>query len=527
MPDTEQARRPRTAPKAAAALAAALILSLSAAPAEAADGLTDLRADLDALLADPLLAGADSGVVVRSLDNGDVLYQHAPHTPLLPASNGKLLTTAAALDVLGADHRFTTSVSAAAAPRHGVLHGDLHLVGSGDPSLTVRAIDRLAADTAAAGITEVTGNLVADDSWFDDQRLVADWEAEDLQYHYAPQISALTPATTRDLDTGVVSVRVTAGPRPGSPVLASLEPATDYVRVDNRATTGDLTDLDIDRALGGNTVTVTGSARLGGPDFTTPRTVHEPTGYTADLFARALSDHGVTVRGAVVRGRTPTDPVVLASRRSAELGALLVPFLKLSNNGHAEMLVKAIGRETGGDGSWAAGLAEVESALTRLGVRTTVLELSDGSGLSRGNRLSAALLADLLREAADEPWYPEWAHSFPVAGADGALAGGTLSGRMRGTPAEGNVRAKTGTLTGVSALSGYVTSADGEPLVFAIVNNGYAGVAPRPVQDAIAVRLARFSRTAPARGTGGRAASWHRAPAGAADHLECSWVKAC
>ncbi|TDQ53798.1 D-alanyl-D-alanine carboxypeptidase/D-alanyl-D-alanine endopeptidase [Actinorugispora endophytica] len=532
MPTRQGDRRPKssltvTTPS---LLAAALVAGLlGAAPASAdTDGLADLRADLDALLADPSLAGGTSGVVVRSLDNGEVLYRNEPDASLLPASNNKLLTTAAALDVLGTDHRFSTRVVAASRPRHGTLRGDLHLVGTGDPSLTVEVFDRLAADVAAAGVTTVTGDLVADDSWFDDQRLPSDWEEGDLQYYYAPQISALTPAANADLDTGVVAVRITPGESAGDPVTTALEPATDYVSVDNRATTGDPWSVGVDRALGGNTITVTGAMPPGDQGFTTMRTVHEPTGYAADLFARALADHGVEVRGDAVRGEAPGDAVAVARHDSAELGELLVPLLKLSNNGHAEILVKAIDRETGGDGGWEDGLSEVELALTRIGLDTSDLELTDGSGLSRGNRLSAGLLADLLEEAPDEPWFAAWSAALPVAGVDGRLEGGTLENRMRGTSAEGNVRAKTGTLTAASALSGYVTGADGESLLFSVVNNGYTGAAPRPVQDAIAVRLADFSRTAPTSdATAGAVPRQRLLSDPAADHLECSWVEAC
>ncbi|GLU46499.1 D-alanyl-D-alanine carboxypeptidase/D-alanyl-D-alanine endopeptidase [Nocardiopsis ansamitocini] len=505
------------------------LLAVGAAPATAADGLSDLRTDLDALLKDPLLAGATSGVVVRNAATGEVLYEHQPQTSLLPASNNKLLTSAAALEVLGADYRFSTLVSATAAPSDGVIEGDMHLIGTGDPSLTAETFDALAAKVADAGVTEVTGDLIADDTWFDDARLGAGWEAGDQPYYYAAQVSALTVAANSDLDTGVVEVQVSPGTRGGRAVGVALRPATDYVRVDNTATTGGRGKLAVTRRLGGNTIAVSGGLPLGGRAVTELRTVHEPTGYALDVFRRALADNGVRVGGSPVSGTAPADLIGLVHHESAELGELLVPFMKLSNNTHAEILVKTIGRRAGGEGSWAAGLPEVERALTRIGLDTPGLglELTDGSGLSRGNRLSAALLADLLQEATDEPWFETWTDSFPIAGDPDRMVGGTLTNRMRGTPAAGNVRAKTGTMTGVSALSGYVTGKRGEPLLFVVLDNGHTGAAPRPVQDAIAVRLARFARDAPTVGDASRTIRQIHPGQQPNDRLECSWARAC
>ncbi|MFC7329480.1 D-alanyl-D-alanine carboxypeptidase/D-alanyl-D-alanine-endopeptidase [Marinactinospora rubrisoli] len=503
----------------------------------AAPGVTDLRADINALLRDPLLEGATSGLVVRSLTEGDVLYRREPGTPLIPASNAKLLASAAALDVLGAGHRFVTTVDGTAAPRDGVVHGDLYLVGTGDPTMTAERYDRLAADVAASGVTAVTGDLLADDTWFDDERLGAGWHPADEPYYYAAQISALTVAANDDYDTGVVEVTVTPGRRAGDRVRVGLTPATDYVTVVNRARTvrpADARGVSITRAPGGNTITVSGTLPAGGAAQSDLRTVHEPTDFAAHVFADALAEHGVSVGGRIGRGTRPAGAVRLARTESATLAEILVPAMKLSNNGHAEMLIKAIGQEVSGEGSWRTGLAEVEAALDRFGVGTRGLELRDGSGLDRANRIPARLVADLLEAAREQPWSAEWENALPVAGAADRMVGGTLTNRMRGTAAAGNVRAKTGSLTGVSSLSGYVTGADGERLVFAILNNGYSGSPPRPVQDAIAVRLAEFSRTTPTPGVPRvpaagvvplRAAETGRA--GEAGELECTWARAC
>ncbi|MFC3999507.1 D-alanyl-D-alanine carboxypeptidase/D-alanyl-D-alanine-endopeptidase [Nocardiopsis sediminis] len=510
-----------------AAVAIAVPLA-SPVAADTADGTADLRSDLDALLADPALEGALSGVAVASVSEGDVLYENEAAAPLIPASNIKLLTTAAALDVLGAGHTFTTTVSAAEAPAYGRVEGDLYLAGTGDPSLTGDAFDRLAARVAAAGVTEVTGDLLADDTWFDTERLAPDWEADDEPYYYAAQISALTVAANEDLDTGVVNVTASPGTAEGDPVDVELDPMAGNLSIENAARTGAPdaeATADITRAPETNVFTAAGVLPAGGEPFTDLRTVHEPTDHAVHLFAAALEERGVKVLGDIGRGTAPGDTVPLAERESRELGALVLPLMKLSNNGHAEILVKAMGRAAAGEGTWAAGLAELGPALERIGVARTGFEAHDGSGLSRTNRLDAATVIDVLQAVQDEPWFGTWERSLPVAGVSNRMVGGTLADRMRGTAAAGNVRAKTGTLSGASSLSGYVTSADGEELAFAVINNEYPGAAPRGVQDAIAVRLAEFSRWSPT--TSGLAARTDDSPSAPDADLECSWAGTC
>ncbi|MFC7328200.1 D-alanyl-D-alanine carboxypeptidase/D-alanyl-D-alanine-endopeptidase [Marinactinospora rubrisoli] len=537
-------RAPHVAALGLAGTFALLVGTATPALADTEAATADLAADIDELLADPSLEGATNGVVVRSLSEGDVLYESEPGTPLVPASNTKLLTSVAALEVLGPDHRFTTTVSASDQPTGGVLDGDLHLTGGGDPTLTVARYDALAADVAAAGVTEVTGDLLADDTMFDDQRLADTWEASDEPYAYAAQISALTVATDTRYDTGVVNVTVKPGSAPGDPVSVSVSPDVGYVTVDSEAKTGEAdggAGLTITRESGTNTISVSGSLPAGGGAQAQLTTVHEPTDFAAEVFADALEENGVEVQGEVGRAETPQDAIQVAETTSAELGDILVPFLKMSNSGHAEMLVKTIAQETAGEGTWAAGLPEVEAALNRIGVDTTGVQLADGSGLSRSNEVPAEVMADLLAATREQPWSETWEAALPVAGEPSQMVGGTLASRMVDTPAAGNVHAKTGTMTGASALSGFVTTADGEDLVFSVINNGYTGAAPRPVQDAIAVRLAEFSRAGATSGVQEPEQPSSTETRSLArfvdvpqiegierpDELECTWVGAC
>ncbi|HEY0698400.1 MAG TPA: D-alanyl-D-alanine carboxypeptidase/D-alanyl-D-alanine-endopeptidase [Micromonospora sp.] len=514
------------------ALATAVLVGVTttaAAPATAespSPAVTSLTGALDTLLADARLAGAQAGVVVVDTTTGETLYDRNGGRRLLPASNTKLLTSAAALDLLGADHRFTTDVRTVG-PRHGrTLVGDLHLRGTGDPTVLAADYDALAGQVAAAGIDVVEGDLVADDTWFDSRRLGPDWAWDDEGAYYAAQVSALTVAPDTDYDAGTVVVTVRPAASAGEPPVVTLTPPTGYVTVDNRASTvaSGPDTISVERRHGGNELVVTGQLAVGAAASTDWIPVWEPTGYAADVFRRALTRHGVRIVGRTVPGRpTPADAPVVATHRSMTLAELMVPFLKLSNNGHAEVLVKSIGRAVSGSGCWSAGLSAIAAHLAALGADRSTLRQADGSGLSRRNLIPPAELADLLLAVRDEPWFPAWYEALPIAGRAERFVGGTLRSRMRDTPAAGNVHAKTGSLTSVSSLSGYVTSADGHLLVFSVVLNNYLASSVKSIEDQIAVTLASWST-----GTGVAARVARPAPPAVTDvpdGLECSWVK--
>ncbi|NDU71879.1 D-alanyl-D-alanine carboxypeptidase/D-alanyl-D-alanine-endopeptidase [Actinomadura sp. DSM 109109] len=488
-------------------------------PAATAAAKGDLREDLDAILADSRLEGATVGAVVRDARTGAVRYSRGATAPVMPASNMKLYTSGAALSLLGPGYRFRTGVYARAVSGPSVK-GDLYLKGTGDPTTRAADYDRLAAQVAARGIRRVEGDLVADDTWFDAVRTPSHWDPTDLQYYYAAQTSALTVAPDDDFDAGSVQVAVRPGAAEGAPVTVGLSPATRTVKIDNKAVTGrpgTPSTLAVNRANGSDTIVVSGSYPAGAAPYTTLRTVENPALYAADVFRSALRAHGVTVKGATERGRTPKGSAALASRASMPLSRLMVPFLKLSNNMVAETLVKAIGREKAGKGSWAAGLPVVARHARGQGVPTARLKIADGSGLSRENRTTARDISTILRRAQGAPWFTGWFRSLPVAGDPDRLDGGTLRSRMGSTPAAGNVHAKTGTLTGASALSGYVTDPSGRRLVFAVVLNGYQGAAPKDIEDRIAVRLAG----------GDPAAVRTFRVSGSGQQLECSWIGRC
>jgi D-alanyl-D-alanine carboxypeptidase/D-alanyl-D-alanine-endopeptidase (penicillin-binding protein 4) len=515
-------------------LLAGLVLLIGAvgavSPVSAAQDRGALGADLDAILADPGLAGADVGLVVRTLD-GEIVYQRSSDRRQQPASNAKLATSAAALEILGPDHRFTTTVASPARRKGHTLDGDLYLKGTGDPTMLATDYDLLAKQVADSGITSVRGKLVADDTWFDDTRLGLGWAWDDEPYYYNAQISALTAAPDTDFDAGSIIVDVAPGAN-GKKAKVTTDPPTSYVKIRSTATTGapgsDDT-ISVDREHGSNTFTVTGSIPADGTANSEFMAVWEPTGYAAALFRDALRAHGVRVQGPTTRGATPAGAAGYAERESMPLRELLVPFLKLSNNMHAEILTKTMGRATAGEGSWDAGQDAVAAELIDLGV-TGRLSLVDGSGLSRMDQIAPDQLAALLGGAAGRPWFADWYEALPIAGKADRLVGGTLRNRMRGTAAEGVVHAKTGSLTGVSGLSGYVDTAGGERLAFSMVSNNTIGIDAKALEDAVAVRLATEGGPAVDVARVPRGVSTDPGPRQGANNradLECSWLKAC
>ncbi|MFE0176367.1 D-alanyl-D-alanine carboxypeptidase/D-alanyl-D-alanine-endopeptidase [Streptomyces sp. NPDC059002] len=494
-------------------------------PAGADADRSGLPEAVDGILGDPRLDGAATSVVIAEAGSGEVLYRRQPSGRLVPASSTKMLTSAAAMELLGPGHRFTTDVLADGERQGRVLRGDLYLRGTGDPTTLAKDYDQLAAEIAESGIRKVSGRLVADDTRFDDRRIGDTWGGDDESSYYAAQISALSVAPDTDYDTGTVIVEVAPGRRAGDAPRVSVTPKTDYVDIDLRASTvaagGDDT-IAVERRHGENTITVSGTVPVGGDATKEWVTVWEPTGYAAAVFRDALAAHGVRVAGPTRAGiAAPKSARRLASHDSMALKDLLIPFMKLSNNMHAESLTKAMGyKATGRPGSWGDGITAIGGYLKSVGVDPGTLRQVDGSGLSRKNLAPADQYVKLLRAVRGEPWFADWYASLSVACVPDKLVGGSLRSRMCGTPAALNARAKVGSLTGVSALSGYVKDKNGRELVFSIILNNYLPSSVKAVEDAIVVTLASSTedRAVPVRPRWTRGAERDGA-------LECAWRK--
>jgi D-alanyl-D-alanine carboxypeptidase/D-alanyl-D-alanine-endopeptidase (penicillin-binding protein 4) len=517
------------------ALTSGVAASTATATPAGDPALSQLVQTLDAIVANPLLDGSFAAVVVRDAETGETLYDRLGDHRFTPASNTKFLTSTAAMSILGPDYRFTTDVLTTGKKAGSTLLGNLYLRGNGDPTALASDYDTLAAALKAQGIKTVIGDLVGDDTFFDADRLGTVWSWDDEGTYYSQEASALTLSPDTDYDNGNVVVVAGPGAKAGDKPTYTITPpaAAKYVKVTNNGSTieagGDDT-LGITRDHHSNTIIISGTVPADGGTTTEWISVQDPAGYATTVFREALAAQGITVIGRTRWGSaTPSAARVLAAHQSMTLSALMVPFLKLSNNGHAEALTKAMGQKVSGEGSWSAGLAAIRAYTSAHGMNTATYRQSDGSGLSRFDLIPPVQLTNLLLSVRAEPWFETWYNALPIAGNPDRFTGGTLRSRMRNTPAANNVHGKTGSLTGVSALSGYVTSADGRKLVFSVIENNYlvsAASIRTSVEDAVAIALASWNSTStPAPLARMAPQKVQEQDAANGSDLECSWLK--
>ncbi|MCD0443596.1 D-alanyl-D-alanine carboxypeptidase/D-alanyl-D-alanine-endopeptidase [Glycomyces sp. A-F 0318] len=514
----------RTLISSAVAVTAAGAITLAGTMVAQAEETGDaaLAAAIDAILKDNRLTDSQAGVVVADAETGEVLYDRGGDKRAIPASNDKLFTTAAALEQLGGDFTYATEVTGDR-PVDGVVAGDLYLRGAGDPTILEADYDRLAEDLADLGVSTIDGDLVADDTAFDAVRSGAEWGWSDLQYVYAAEISALTVASGDDYNAGSVRVYIEPGAAEGDAATVEMVPANDYVEIVNTATTGASTSISVNRDPHDNVIRVSGTVAAGGDGTYATRSVIEPTQLVADVFADSLADAGITLNGDLRFGEaTPQGGELLASHESAPLSELTADVLKPSNASMAEALFKTLGYHDSGQGTFASGKAAVYDALRPYGVDDGPVRIADGSGISRHNMLTAGTITDLLSGVKDASWFGTWYDALPIACEDG-----TLASRMCGTPAEGNARAKTGSMTSVSALSGYVTDADGRELVFGVVFNDFLYSTVKDIEDKIAAALAGYSASSTEAEitTFANVEEIDMPEEDPNDRLECSWVE--
>ena len=463
--------------------------------AKAVDPNGELSAEISKLLEkEPVLDGALAGVSIRSAEDGKLLYEHGGDTRLQPASVLKLFTAAAALSVLGEEYRFKTEVLADGKIDGGTLSGDLYLKGMGDPTLLPADFDEMAKTLTSKGIKIVTGDIVADDSWYDDVRYSEDLTWNDEHQYYGSQVSALTASPNQDFDAGTVIVNILPGEK-GHAANLSLEPETDYVKIINETKTVDSQgqhDIKVERVHGSNNVLVSGTIPANAQKSREWIAVWEPTLYAGSLFKNSLEKHGIKVVGKIKTGHAADTMTRLIFHKSVPLAELMTPFMKLSNNGHAEVLVKEMGKVVHGKGTWDDGLKVMNAELASLGIDTSRIVLRDGSGISHANLIPANEITKLLYLVRNEDWFPVFERSLPVAGIKDRMVGGTMRNRLKEEQLMGQVTAKTGSLTGVSTLAGYVKTSSGETLIFTVLlNNLLDDREGRKVEDQIVRILSR------------------------------------
>jgi D-alanyl-D-alanine carboxypeptidase/D-alanyl-D-alanine-endopeptidase (penicillin-binding protein 4) len=452
--------------------------------------------DLDALLAAPALEHGYWGVLVKSLKTDETLYSHNPTRLMMPASNMKIVTLAAAADRLGWDYTYETTIFAAGRVDAGVLLGDLIVVGSGDPSIgeSPDTFGTWAELIKTRGIRTIAGRVIGDDNAFDDDGLGFGWSWDDLPDDYAAGVSAL------QFNENAVRVTVGPGTAVGDWAGVAVSPTGSGLVVDSALTTSAAAAaprITAHRLPGSSRLRLVGTVPLGAPPVTRAVSVDNPTQFFVNALRSAFIAHGIDVRGPAVDiddirdvparpGGTP-----LVSHRSPPLSALAIRLMKVSQNLYAETFLKTLAAGPPA-ATTAAGRSIAQSALQAWGVGTDGLIQRDGSGLSRYDYVTPDAIVTILTHVDRQPSLKgPFEAALPIAGRDG-----TLAGRMKGTAAEGNARAKTGAMANVRGLSGFVTTADGEPLVFSILANNFE-TPPDTITrtaDAVVIRLAELKR---------------------------------
>ncbi len=418
------------------------------------------------------LKNSSVGVCVIEVRNGRVLCAISERRLLTPASNVKLVTTGAALLLLGRKFEFTTAVYAPGQMReHGVLEGDIVVVAGGDPAISSRehdgdttaVFDYIAAQVAKS-VKLVKGNLVIDDTVFDREYVHPTWPKDELVRWYCAPVSAFA------LNNNCVVVAVRPGERPGAQARVILDPPPRYFKVRNRCKTiaAGKSKAWINRLPDSDTLVISGKLTPKSAGVSSPVAVADPTRYAATVLKERLAAAGVHIEGEIVLAdaRTDTSEMALLAEASHSLTAAVRTANKRSHNFYAEMILKTLGRRAAMPASFADGLKVVATQLDRMGIKEGSYRMDDGCGLSRRNAFSALQLACFLRYMAMSKCADVFIDSLAVSGIDG-----TLKGRMSEPPVVGNVLAKTGHLRGVNALSGYVKSGRGR-LAFSILVNG-------------------------------------------------------
>ncbi len=471
----------------------AALATLVFALAKPARAPSPLKEKLDAVLANsPKLASAFVGISIVSLPDGRPLYERDAKNLFAPASNTKLFTTALALTTLGPQYQFATSVLAdAPVDESGRVAGDLIFVGGGDPTMSSRhypyakpagsheppsdvipAIEQLADQVVAKGVRRIDGAIVGDDRRYVWEPYPDGWSADDPTWEYGAAVSALV------VNDNSFALSVKPGDAPGHLARFSVAPALEAFVIDNRVVTtaGGERKISIHRAVGSHELFISGTIPVKDDGKVELLAAGDPALFAARMLRDALTRRGVSIRGdAVARHRRADESVPtwagveLAHRTSPPLAEVLQTIDKVSQNLHAEIMLREVGTVRRGQGSSEGGQAEMKTFLAQAGISADEFHLVDGSGLSRLTLVAPAAVTKLLAHMYRSRYRQEWISFLPIGGVDG-----TLRSRWEGHPEAARIQAKTGSLSHVRALSGYAESAHGRLAFSFIVNDSLA-----------------------------------------------------
>lgn len=459
-----------------------------------------LSALLDPVLDQAEAARLTAGVLVKSLDaTGEeaVWYEKEADLLLTPAASIKLLTSAAALEALGPDFSYKTEIyGATALPANGIVNGSLYVKGHGDPTLHTEdaphaqngvSLESIAAWLKENGVKRISGDLVLDESYFDQERLGLGWTWEDENEAFSPRLGALSA------NKGTVMLVYRPGAEAGSPVQVQLYPQTSYLEVNNEAITVDDSQqktIVIERERGTNRLRISGNLPVSHAGGAKGIPVEEPALYAGTLLKEKVAEAGIEIspNSRVVTGTVPAEAVKWTEFSSPPLSDIVWEMNKNGDNFYAEMILKTLGAVNKGEGSAASGAEVVQEVVQALGGQIN-FDMVDGSGLTRYNLMSPRHTVAVLEGISKEDTFDWFVDSLSVAGVDGRL-----KDRLIGTNAQGNLSGTIGSLTDVDTMSGIVTTKNGERLAFSILINGYAanGDLPSKLLEQVADILASY-----------------------------------
>ncbi|MFP4597280.1 MAG: D-alanyl-D-alanine carboxypeptidase/D-alanyl-D-alanine-endopeptidase [Persicimonas sp.] len=483
----------------AAPVAAQEGATASAQPAEAAVEAADAEkafakeaAELDSAVR-AILAGSDVtrgtvGIHVEDVDTGQVLVSRSADEPMNPASNVKLITSAAALDTFGPQHSFGTRLMAEGVDDAGTVEGSLYVEGGGEAFLLFEDFLDWAGQLRQKGVTAIEGDIVIDDTAFDGDYLPPGFEQKDEDASYRPPIGAVS------VNFNAVSAVVEPGDKPGAAANCRLVPPNKHVEIVNKAKTAPgrrrHIQLRSEPTESGTRLVIEGRIGQQASAFRGRKRIDNPPEFAGAVLASALEMVGIEFDGEVKVGSTPDDAEKLVSHSSQPLSYVVLAMNKWSNNFMAEQVLRNLGVGDDDEAStWDASREAAMEFLEKAGVDTEKLTIHNGSGLYDGNLVSPRQFVQLLRYMNDHPSAPEYLSSLAIAGTDG-----TLKRRLKDAPTAGNVRAKTGTLNEVSAVSGYARTESGRMVAFSVLVNDPPRRAwhYRPVQDRIVEAIVGF-----------------------------------
>jgi len=469
-------------------------------PKHSYTSVAEFWSQIDDIFNDPNFSNAHWGVLIQSLESGEYFYKRNENKLFMPASNLKLFTSSAGLVLLGDDYKFTTNIYKRGRIEGSTLVGDLVVQGRGDPTLSgrfndnniVKVFSDWADSLSSLGIDEVTGNIIGDDNEFDDRGLGEGWAWDYESDWYAAQSSALS------FNDNCIDLVVTADKQTGM-AKVDINPNTNYAVIVNKVSVvkkDSVTSIDVYRERGTNVVTIYGTIRHS-DSVKTYVTVNNPTQYTMVVLKQVLESKGIVVGGFPLDVDDLSAPIEynklskLFTHFSTHLTDVIKIINKNSQNFFAEQLLKTIGLEIENFGSVENGITACNSVFQEMGINPENQIIVDGSGLSRLNLVTSKQIVSLLNFMYLNKYYLPFYNSLPIAGVDG-----TLANRMKGTKAENNVRAKTGFIGSARSLSGYVNTADNEPVAFSMIANNFTVPLKlvENIQDLVCNRLANLRR---------------------------------